>query len=250
MKTLIFSDVHEQVDLLDQLLTAVPHDRAIGHGDFFDDYCTSPAKVQRTAEWIRSHLNDFDSVLGNHDVPYFYGATTGHYNCPGYSRERGTLVRTILGPEHWQKFTLHAWVDGWLVAHAGVHPYLFRAAGIKLDPEGMKEVIDYACSDALRALRLGQRHFMVGWGSDRGGDDQVVGGINWLDWNSLQAIPGLNQLVGHTYDPDKIRSKVTPESQNFCLDTGFHHFAIIEDGRLEIYKTEDFIGKWRRRKAR
>ena len=76
-----------------------------------------------------------------------------------------------------------------------VHPYMLRNA----EPSEYKEIIDYGCAEALRSLRNGRRHFLCGWGADRGGIEQKLGGITWMDWACLQPVPGLNQLVGHTF---------------------------------------------------
>jgi hypothetical protein len=72
----------------------------------------------------------------------------------------------------------------------------------------------------------------VGRGASRSGD-QRIGGINWMDWDELVPIPGLNQLVGHT--PDKsVRHRNTPTSRNICLDTNLRNYAVFEVGKLEI----------------
>jgi hypothetical protein len=246
MKILIIADVHEQIELVEKLRKAVPHDELWSTGDWFDDYGGSNERLRLTLEFIKSNP-EIKGVLGNHDVPYFFGGQSEDFYCPGYTRDRGFLARRTLGPDFKVPFQLHAWIDGWLISHAGVHPYLLRGAS---DPEEYKWIIDYACTDALRALHKGQRHFMTGWGEDRGGDEQRIGGITWLDWNSFQAIPGLNQIVGHTYKFNEVRKKeISGKSINYCLDTGFRHFALIEDGKLEIFQTEDFIGRWKRNKV-
>lgn len=238
MRNLIFADVHEDVDRIDRLRKAVPHDRVYCLGDWADTYRTSSAQLTKTIEYIKANP-EIESVLGNHDIPYFFGGRTEAFYTPGYTRERGFVARRALGPSYQVPFKLHHWVDGWLLSHAGVHPYLLRGAST---PSDQFEVIEYACAEAMKCLHDGRRHFMTGWGADRGGVEQRVGGITWLDWNSFQAIPGLNQLVGHTFTKE-VRKKETAESINFCIDTGLRHYAIIEDGKLEIFLTEDAIGK-------
>lgn len=237
MRNLIFSDPHEEVERVELLRKTIPHDRAYCLGDWLDTYRTSSDQLKKTLEYIKGNP-EIESVLGNHDIPYFFGGRAEEFYCPGFTRERGAAARRTLGPMYETHFKLHHWVDGWLLAHAGVHPYLLR--GVATFAEKF-EVIEYACAEAMKALHEGRRHFMTGWGADRGGDEQRVGGITWLDWNSFQAVPGLNQLVGHTMDK-AIRSKQTPESINFCMDTALRHFAIIEDGQLEFFLAEDFIG--------
>ena len=51
----------------------------------------------------------------------------------------------------------------------------------------------------------------------------------------------MNQLVGHT--PAKaVRYKNLPTSQNICLDTNLRHYAVFEDGQVEIRSYDDLMG--------
>ena len=61
-----------------------------------------------------------------------------------------------------------------------------------------------------------------------------------MDWDELIPIPGLNQLVGHT-PASTVRHKDTPTSRNICLDTNLRHYAVFEDGRLEIRSYADLV---------
>src|ERR1019366_569963 len=79
----------------------------------------------------------------------------------------------------------------WLVSHAGIHPTWLEGAELGK----YREFIDRACADAWPCLNRGEHHFLLGRGVSRSGD-QRIGGINWMDWDELVPIPGLNQLVG------------------------------------------------------
>ena len=61
----------------------------------------------------------------------------------------------------------------------------------------------------------------------------MIGGLNWMDWSDLAPIPGVNQLVGHTA-AETVRHKRTSNTRNICLDTNLNHYAIFEEGTLEI----------------
>src|ERR1019366_7343651 len=89
-----------------------------------------------------------------------------------------------------------------------------------------REFIDRACADAWTCLNRGEPHFLLGRGVSRSGD-QRIGGINWMDWEELIPIPGLNQLVGHT-PAQSVRHKKTPTSRNICLDTHLRHYAVFD----------------------
>jgi hypothetical protein len=39
-----------------------------------------------------------------------------------------------------------------------------------------------------------------------------------------------------------VRYKNTPTSQNICLDTNLRHYAVFEDGQLEIKSCDDLMG--------
>jgi len=122
------------------------------------------------------------------------------------------------------------------VSHAGFHP----AWLVNVEPGRYRELIDRACAKAWDCLNRGEHHFLLGRGLSRSAD-QNIGGINWLDWDELVPIPGLNQLVGHT-PSQSVRYKNTSTSQNICLDTNLRHYAVFEDGKLEIKSYDELIG--------
>jgi hypothetical protein len=145
--------------------------------------------------------------------------------------------------ERWQpgtrKFKLHAWLEGdqwtWLVTHAGLHTFWLE--NVQLSK--YREFIDTICADAWDCLNRGEHHFLLGSGVSRSGD-QSVGGLNWMDWDELVPIPGLNQLTGHT-PSTSVRYKNVPTSRNICLDTGLRQYAVFEDGQLEIKSYKNVI---------
>lgn len=68
----------------------------------------------------------------------------------------------------------------------------------------------------------------AGWA--RGGDCPV-GGLTWLDWNrEFVPIPGLNQIVGHTRRDGEVRHRSTPESDNWCIDSGMQQAVLVRPG--------------------
>ena len=58
--------------------------------------------------------------------------------------------------------------------------------------------------------------------------------------DSVGRVPGLNQLVGHT-PAQTVRHKDTPTSRNICLDTHLRHYAVFEDGHLEIRSVAELM---------
>jgi hypothetical protein len=118
------------------------------------------------------------------------------------------------------------------VSHTGIHPAWLEG----VEPGKYREFIDRACVDALICLNRGEPHVLLGRGASRSGH-QKIGGINWMDWDELVPIPGLNQLVGHT-PAQSVRHKKTPTSRNVCLDTHLRHYAVFDLGKLEIKSSD------------
>ena len=68
--------------------------------------------------------------------------------CPGYDQAKWITIHGTLTKQDWQKFKLHAWLEGderpWLVTHAGFHPCWLEGA----EPGQYHEFIDKLCADA------------------------------------------------------------------------------------------------------
>ena len=79
----------------------------------------------------------------------------------------------------------------------------------------------------------GKTHWFISVGTKRGGRSPA-GGILWCDFGEFAAVPGVHQIFGHT-------PGVQPRwigNDQLCLDTnlsrGPRHYAIIEDGAIEV----------------
>lgn len=125
--------------------------------------------------------------------------------------------------------------------------------------------VELALQDASR----GDSTLLFNSGWDRGGYFQRHGGINWVDWRNFAPISGVNQIVGHSihrvphvliqrkggavrqaeiteYYQEELEYKRAggqysivndPEnlSVSYNLDTQSNHYAVIEDGVVNIY---------------
>lgn len=243
MKTLIFPDVHLRHKALEQLLNAYPADRYVSLGDWFDMFGDTAERNRETAIWLQRHFEKFEKLLGNHDVAYYRCKQNKFYDCCGYTNVKRLVISDHISDGMWKKFRLHVWVDGWLVSHAGVHRVLLQ----DVPRSEFRTVIDTVCEEALETLEAGKPHWFLGAGKDRcGWIGQEFGGIIWMDWDSLEPIEGLCQLVGHSFQQDhEPKQKSENSSDNFCIDTGLRHFSVIEDGRLQVFKVSDFTGNTR-----
>jgi hypothetical protein len=165
-------------------------------------------------------------------MSYGWGRQNRRLVCAGYDAAKWITIHGTLTARDWQQFKLHVWLEGdeqpWLVTHAGIHPAWLKIA----EPDKYRAHIARICADAWTCLNRGEHQFLLGRGASRS-DDQEVGGLNWMDWDELISIPGLNQLVGHT-PAQVVRHKDSPTSRNICLDTNLRHYAVFENGHLAI----------------
>jgi hypothetical protein len=217
MRWLILPDIHDKLRRATQIIEREPHDRLLLMGDFFDDFRTGVTDAADTATQVKQWLNSPNTIclLGNHDMSYGWCRQNRRLLCPGYDAAKWIAINATVTTGDWQKFELHAWLDGdhapWLVSHAGVHP-VWLDGGEPCKPGSSST--GPAQTPGHVSTGANTTYFLLGRGVSRSGD-QRMGGICWMDWDELVPIPGLNQLVGHT--PDKsVRHKNTPTSRNIC----------------------------------
>jgi putative phosphoesterase len=91
MKILLISDVHANLEALDQVLASVPYDQALFAGDAVD-YGPSPFEVYSRLKQMRA-----TRVLGNHDAAAAFGidcrSSSQMHEASVVTRERITLPR-------------------------------------------------------------------------------------------------------------------------------------------------------------
>jgi len=228
MRTLIIPDIHLQIERAEHWLETQDFDHAVFLGDYFDDFQDHVRQTRLTAHWLRERMNKSQDIflLGNHDIPYMF-PNDPYYACSGFSHEKSKAIRKILRPEHWDRFRIAYSEQGWLMSHAGFHPFWVK--------EPTVQKILKRCEMALRRAKQHMDDPLLGAGKERGGT-QHLGGPLWMDWQSLVPIPGVNQIVGHSPNSD-VSAKITSDSKNLCLETesGFAA-ALIDDGALTILR--------------
>jgi len=228
MRLLIIPDIHHKIDHAEHWLQTQKYDRVIFLGDYFDDFEDHLRETKLTAHWLRERMNGSQDIflLGNHDIPYMFPESP-YFVCSGFSRAKSKAIRQILRPEHWERFKIAHAEQGWLMSHAGFHPFWVK--------EPTVEKILKRCDLALRRAKQHIEDPLLGAGKERGGL-QHVGGPLWMDWQSMVPIHGINQIVGHSPGND-VRAKITSDSKNICLELndGFAA-ALIIGGALTILK--------------
>jgi hypothetical protein len=234
MKTLVIADLHEPPDpvleQIDATISGEAPDRVVFLGDYFDQYNDTPADAGRMAKWLKVSLADprRTHLIGNHDASYFwaYDATF----CPGFTWEKRQVIWKVLGKDlSRSRFVFHAWVDGWLLTHAGLSANWYPE-GTSLDR--IVKWLDAEARAARKNFADGKSHWFIEVGSKRGGR-APAGGILWCDHRELSPIPGLRQIYGHTPSHE-----VRWCRDHLCLDTamghGPQHYAMVEDGKVTV----------------
>ena len=229
-RTLIIPDIHHKTDVVDEILGREKYDRVVFLGDYFDDFRDTPESARATAEWLKSNVQDprFTFLYGNHDLPYRFVAPG--LECSGFGIEKWEATLAVLTRDDWSGLRLHAWVDGFLVTHAGWNQAFADERG-----HVTQELIDSLCAECLNDLDESRMHPLVAAGRSRGGCAKV-GGIVWQDWSELVPVPGLKQIVGHTPGIE-VRSKAVDGGTAVCLDTRLCHVGLVEGGEFSVLTT-------------
>lgn len=245
---LIVPDVHEQIVKLKAILRHYSDvDWVVFHSDFMDSFNGLTWQTHETVKWLAANVQNpkYKFCWANHDLSYAFPI----FDCPGFDRNKLEIVQKHLNDnDHWKRFKLFHWIgtpanddergnvpsNEWLISHAGIHPSLLNPI-LGLDKRSMEDLAD----EAMYKLRYGQ--MTTSWiaqGRGRGGYARV-GGIVWLDWNTeFVPIPGLNQIVGHSFD-ETVRVKKAHNSVNWCIDTALRYVVEVkEDGSLQLVKVE------------
>ena len=101
---LIIPDIHEKIDLTDQIIARYPDCRfRYFLGDYWDSFEWEfhPDHWRRVARWLLKISQDPQNVLiaGNHDVHY-YNNGAKHYLCSGYISSKHQMIAQEM-PSNW-----------------------------------------------------------------------------------------------------------------------------------------------------
>ena len=253
-KTLIYSDIHVHYKLLIKFLDKYEKDfdNIVLLGDYFDDFGDDVYINEETAQLLKDRFlyNDkYICLIGNHDCNYRFN--NKYTWCSGFTIEKWRGINDILTKEDWGRFKDFAYIDGWLISHAGFNPHIFEFLN-----DGFNEkILTKFLSGERNKISQGQPAIAYGVGYSRGGS-QKYGGFTWQDFNN-ECIPlkKIRQIVGHTIQSEpqvKFFGKSNFLEQrtfsNFndwdhqeivlCVDTKNMHYAILDNGKISIHKNE------------
>jgi hypothetical protein len=280
MRTLVIADIHLNVFRAQKIIHSVPHDKLVLTGDYFDSYGSTAQDTRNTAIWLKDkilHKPNVTALLGNHDTSYIFNENR-NFRCSGYREEYNQIINSILNDDDKSKFGVYHIDQGYVFSHAGLTNELWREYSAKFTNQGANEtkleffdrVMKVISKEAIEAAKSNNDAVLFAAGWDRGGIYRH-GGINWVDWSHLSPIKGINQIVGHSihripqvlvqkvgggyvkqdvteyYD---LRSKCAIAeietdsyvlSTSYDIDTHLNHYAVIEDGVVDIYHIDTGI---------
>jgi len=205
-------------------------------GDYFDDYYDSYQEADNTATWLSKSIEQKKRIhlIGNHDLSYM--TDNPKLKCSGYTRQKhDTIKRHEID---WKKLQLYYWLtddslcDEWLCTHAGFS-YTFYSQMTKVKTPS--NVLEFSDHDLENIDDLNYEHRFFQAGKARQGSANV-GGILWCDYyEEFKPIPDLKQIFGHTPLPSPSHLKNNEiNSEHICLDTALRHYAIYQNGEMQI----------------
>lgn len=160
----------------------------------------------------------FDTILwGNHDR----GVVDAKHRFNGFQHPNEATVNLMRNLSVSGKLRFAHATHGYLLTHAGLHPYFASAAcreneriprAIQNNPESIANWINDNSHDKYGTIQM-----IDAIGTLRGGR-RPEGGILWRDAHE-KLYPHVRQVFGHSKDKD-VRTYYTKAGVNYCLDTG------------------------------
>ena len=254
MKTLVIPDIHQRIDLVDEVLKEEKYDEVVFLGDWFDSFFEPPhvASFLDTCLFLRDLMTDhpqkdkFVFLLGNHDIQYIYlNKASSHssivplreYYCSGFSKHKAKQFRKVFFDNGLKDEFFHKTIK---LAHKS-QGYVFSHAGIMPDHlvynETINDLIDKVLPNVwlnFRNLSHNRNYVLSDVGMARYGNARI-GGLLWLDArHEFQASKHIGkQIFGHTtFDKPEVINQ-GEEDESWCLDTE-KHYGVIDDKTLSV----------------
>jgi hypothetical protein len=237
-RILVVPDIH-QAPNLEEVEAAIARERpdlTVFLGDFFDQWDDTPLDAGETAEWLSQSIKQSNRVhlFGNHDLPYAYPGCKGLV-CPGWTSEKYQAVKVHLSESDWTSLKMAHWERDLLFTHAGwsksctpVDSRLFQKPQLFLDQQ---------IAEAWAEIPHGGFHWIFLPGRGRGGLTPC-GGLTWCDLREFRAIPGVNQIFGHTPGNLGLVSR-DHGTENWICDTsgptGVRNYLIVDENAVHAF---------------
>jgi hypothetical protein len=244
---LVFSDPHQSIDYVENILKKENYDIVVCLGDWFDSFVyNSEYDLEKTCKFLKKWVlkDNFYTCLGNHDIHYLYDNPTTI--CSGYSRAKDALIdeclREFKEPIK-RRFKWYIWIDDYLCSHAGINTYHMNPM-VELTKDGVTKWLDEQINYAEKNLLINGYHWLYGAGAARGGR-QNIGGIDWQDFDDeFEPIENIKQIVGHTPHNTIVNHHTDGNldlttSDNLDIDCHLAQYLLIKNGKIEIKSYKD-----------
>ena len=232
MNSLIISDIHDKFEIAEKIIQKENPNQVIFLGDYFDSIRGTAQDAVNTAKWLVKSLKIKNRIhmVGNHDLSYM--TDNPKLKCSGYSQAKYDLINYESVP--WTNLKLYHWLDDrWLCTHAGLSDSFVKQYRSK-NSNSIQQVLDISKKDLEHIDDFGYGHAFFQVGTFRGGSS-MVGGPLWCDYDEFVPVPGINQIFGHTRS-SLVRHECANDSEHYCLDTGLDHYAIYQNGTMQIMR--------------
>lgn len=239
-KILLFSDVHNEVQKVKNIINNESADLILCLGDWYDSFTFNETRdYVDTTNYLLDFVNRKNcyTLFGNHDIQYLFDNKRAI--CSGYEALRHDSINRILNHtkiDVQNRFKWYFVIDDYLCTHAGLH--LINISAKCESNEDIYSYLDKEGENAISALRSQSSHWFYEAGKVRGGRSKR-GGILWLDFNDeFEPIENLKQIVGHTNQWETQKINIT-DPNNICIDCSLKQYIIIQNGKLEIKNYSD-----------
>jgi hypothetical protein len=236
-KVLVVGDIHNKHIKAEKIMSAWDG-LVIQLGDIFDDFYDNPNDVTETALWFKESLKKQNRIhlMGNHDIHYMLPVGSGIF-CSGYTPEKHRAIKEVLSLEDWEQVKYFHSINNCWFSHAGITRQWFQHPVHGITVEGIEARVKHA-ADAFKSRNYGDTQCLYAADQYRGGMFKK-GGLLWNDWNNIDYIENVTQIVGHTPRRKVTCKKDTRKmSININIDTHLKHAIILDttDSTYEVLK--------------
>ena len=243
MKILTIGDVHGRTLWQDMINKEQP-DQVIFLGDYLDSFDIPWDKqlsnLLNIQAYKKANLDTCTLLIGNHCCPYLTGGDTG---VSGYQQIAGHHYRMVMDEmykdQHIQACTT---IGDYLFIHAGFTKQWAKSYGVREDnPEDMNDLFyqNMKPFEFQHGPRVDDPNAAPSYRAISSTGDNVWQSPTWVRPMSLKqaAVPGWNQVVGHTRENKILIEETTNKDKVYFCDTqdGIGDYLVIIDGVPEIH---------------
>lgn len=241
-RRVFIGDLHGRLDLFKQILEIEreKNSEIFLVGDYVDSFNVATITQKETLRLVLDLVKEgkIKALLGNHELSYLFPEV---HRCSGYNQEMDRFIGAIREEMLANLLPFIYLEEGnILVTHAGLNNLVYD---LLYNESEEKDKNTISMSKMLlrwfyRIERDSPVHYI---GQSRGGN-YWRGGIFWDDANmDFQAVPGLNQIFGHTPQKKGVlqigNGLLEDNTANFCIDSlgyGVNEYLVLENGVFSI----------------